>query len=402
MQNIVIDKPYVPVPPYRGRLWPRLLSRYAPRMLRKHYGITKLDFVHLDRLKDSLKAGHGILLAPNHSRDEDPIVLSALSQQAGAPLYIMASWHLFMQRRVKTFLLRRAGAFSVYREGIDRAAVNTAVEILATAERPLVIFPEGMISRTNDHLNSLLDGIGLIARSAAKKRAKAQPPGKVVVHPVFLRYRFQGDVQAAAAKVLDEIETRLTWRPLKDLPLLDRIYKTGGALLALKEMEYLGHAKEGEVGPRVAGLIDAILGPLEDQWLKARKPGAAVFARIKALRTAILPDMVEGDIDEPERQRRWTQLADLYLVQQLFHYPPDYARSNPTPQRLLETIERFEEDLTDNIRVHGPIHATVTIGEAIEAAPTREGRGAEGGDPLMDQIERQLQAMLASDAGNPK
>src|SRR5262249_35487445 len=125
---------------------------------------------------------------------------------------------------------------------------------------------------------------------------------------------------------------------------------------------------------------------------------AAVFARIKALRTAILPDMVEGDIDEPERQRRWQQLADLYLVQQLFHYPADYARSDPTPQRLLETIERFEEDLTDNIRVHGPIHATVTIGEPIEAAPTREGRGSEGGDPLMDQIERQLQAMLASDA----
>ena len=109
--------------------------------------------------------------------------------------FIMASWHLFMQDRVQTFLLRRAGAFSIYREGIDRAALNTAIDILAEAQRPLVMFPEGFISRTNDRLNPLLDGVSLIARSAAKKRAKLEPPKKVVVHPVAIRYSFHGDIQ---------------------------------------------------------------------------------------------------------------------------------------------------------------------------------------------------------------
>ena len=74
----------------------------------------------------------------------------------------MASWHLFMQTAHRTFFLRRAGAFSIYREGIDRTAVNTAVEIFETAERPLVIFPEGFINRTNDLVNDLLDGTALI------------------------------------------------------------------------------------------------------------------------------------------------------------------------------------------------------------------------------------------------
>jgi 1-acyl-sn-glycerol-3-phosphate acyltransferase len=391
MQNIVIDKPYVPVPPHRGNLWPKLLSFYAPRMLRKKFRVERVDIVHEERLKNSLSQGHGILLAPNHCRDEDPFVLGMLSKHVGTPFFIVASWHLFMQSRLQTFLLTRAGAFSIYREGIDRTAVNTAVEILETAERPLVIFPEGFISRSNDRLNDLMDGTGLIVRSAAKKRAKLEPPRKVVVHPVAMRYHFHGNIQSAAEAVLDDIERRLTWRPLKGLPLLDRIYKTGNALLSLKELEYLGHAREGELGTRLKNLIDAILVPLEDEWVEGRHDDP-VPARVKRLRSAILPDMTKDEIDEAERDRRWKQLADLYLAQQLFNYPPDYVRSNATPERILETVERFEEDLTDRIRVHGPSRATVTVGEAIEVAPTREGRGA--GDPLMEQIGQQLRAML--------
>jgi 1-acyl-sn-glycerol-3-phosphate acyltransferase len=391
MQNIVIDKPYVPVPPHRGRIWPTILSLYFPRLLRKKYGVMRVECVNAERLGQSIAAGHGVLLTPNHCRDEDPLLMGILSRAVRSPFFVMASWHVFMQDRVQAFLLRRAGAFSIYREGIDRAALNTAVEILERAERPLVIFPEGHVSRTNDQLNELLDGTAMIARSAAKKRAKLQPPRKVLVHPVAIRYRFQGNVEPAITAVLDEIETRLTWRRQKQLALVDRIYKTGGALLTLKELEYLGEARGGDVGPRLAGLIDAILVPLEQKWLGAKQDGT-VPSRVKRLRSAILPDMTKDQVDETERQRRWKQLADLYLAQQLFHYPPDYVRTNPTPQRLLETVERFEEDLTDRVRVHGPIHATITVGEAIEASPAREGRGPD--DPLMDQIAAQLRRML--------
>ena len=377
MQNIVIDKHYVPIPPYRGRIWPSLMTMYVPRLLSKKYGITSVECVNANLLKQSIDAGHGILLTPNHSRDEDPFVMGALSREVHSPFFILASWHLFMQDRLHAFLLRRAGAFSIYREGIDRTAVNTSVEILETADRPLVIFPEGIVSRANDRLNELMEGTALIARSAAKKRAKLQPPKKVVVHPIAIRYRFKGNVETAAGSVLDQIETRLTWRKQHQLPLVERIYKTGGALLALKELEYLGEARTGPIDVRLQNLIDAILVPL---------------------RTAILPDMADAKIDEPERQRRWKQLADLYLAQQLFNYPPDYVRSNPTPERLMETVERFEEDVTDHVTPHGPIHATVTVGEAIEASPNREGRG--GDDPLMEQIAAQLKKLLGVD-GKP-
>lgn len=397
MQKIVIDKPYVPVPPHRGRLWAWLLRMYAPRLLRRKYGVVGVKCLHSERLAASVRAGHGVMIAPNHCRDEDPFLLAFLSREVGSHFFLMASWHIFMQDRLQAFLLRRGGAFSVYREGIDRAAVSTAVDILATAERPLVIFPEGFVSRTNDELNELLDGTALIARTAAKKRAELTPPGKVVVHPVAIRYRFEGSVDKAAAGVLDEIETRLTWRTQGERPLKERIARVGKALLSLKEMEYLGEARPGSIGTRIATLTDAILAPLEKEWLgKAREDG--VPARVKRLRTAILPEMAKDLVDEGERQRRWKHLADLYLALQLFHYPPDYLASDPTPERLLETVERFEEDLTDRVRVHGNLHATVTVGEAIEASTTRESRG--GNDPLMEQIQGQLRGMLGLGAAS--
>jgi 1-acyl-sn-glycerol-3-phosphate acyltransferase len=391
MQQIIFERPYVPVPPYHGRLWPKLLTRLAPVILKRSYGIVSIDVQHAQRLRDSISAGHAVILAPNHSRDQDPLVLAPLSLAVNHPFFIMASWHVFEQSRLRGGLLRRAGGFSIYREGVDRAAVNTAVDLLEQAARPLVIFPEGIVSRTNEHINPLMEGVSLIARSAAKKRAKRNPPGKLVVHPVALRYHFRGDIDAAVNRVLDEIEQRLSWQPQRHLPQLERIYKVGGALLSLKEIEYLGAPQTGEINPRLDRLIDAILSPLEAQWLKGAEHDS-VPARVKRLRTAILPDMIAGKLDDAERQRRWRHLADVYLAQQLNHYPQDYLRSKMTPDRLLETIERFEEDLTDRIRVHGQSTVTITVGTPIEVSPTRESRGSE--DPLLREINRQLREML--------
>jgi 1-acyl-sn-glycerol-3-phosphate acyltransferase len=390
MQNIIIDKPYVFVPPYRGRWWPWLLQRLVRRHLRRTYGVMSVECGGTDKLRTSLAAGHGILLAPNHCRPCDPEVIQEMSRQAGILPFIMASWHLFMQSRMQTFLLRRVGAFSIYREGMDRAALNTAVDILAEAARPLLIFPEGVVTRTNDRLNPLLEGTAFIARAAAKKRAKATLPGQVVIHPVALRYQYGGDVRQTVEPVLTEIERRLSWRPQKHLSLEERIAKVGQSLLALKEIEYLGHAQTGTIGERLELLIDALLVPMEKEWLKGERD-THVVGRVKKLRTAILPDMIQGDLPEPERARRWIQLADMYLAQQLSCYPPDYLAAKPTPQRLLETVERYEEDLTDRCRTHAPLHVTVTIGDAIVVGTARE---RVGEDPVLVEVERQLQQML--------
>jgi len=268
MQNVVIAKPYRFVAPHRGTLWWRLFRPLLPLYLRKHHGIVSVENRGVERLRASLAAGHGIMLAPNHCRPPDPMVLGSLSYQIGRPLYVIASWHLFMQNAFQTFLLPRLGVFSIYREGADREALKTAMQLTAEAERPLVIFPEGVISRHNDKLNNLMEGTALMARGAAKQRAATTPPGKVVVHPVAIRYVFDGDVRAAVAPVLSVIERRLSWKSHEHLPLEERIAKIGDALLTLKELEYFGTAPTGTLHARLEQLIDRILVPLETAWVR--------------------------------------------------------------------------------------------------------------------------------------
>jgi 1-acyl-sn-glycerol-3-phosphate acyltransferase len=391
MQNIVIDKPYRFIAPQTGTFWPRLLRCAGGHYLDKNYGLEQFEFRGLDRLQASIRAGHGIMLAANHCRPCDPMVLGHMANRIRCYPHIMASWHLFMQGGMTSWLLPRMGVFSLYREGLDRESLKCAVDLLAQARRPLMIFPEGFVSRTNDRLNTLMEGTAFIARGAAKKRAELSPPGKVVVHPVAVRYFFLGDLDRALADVLGDIEHRLSWQPQTHLPAVVRIAKVGSALLTLKEIEYLGQPNCGALADRLAALIDRLLGPLEQEWLKGKREGDAP-SRVKSLRAAILPQMVNGEIDEAERARRWRQLGDLYLAQQLFLYPPEYFDSPPTREQLLETVERFEEDLTDVARIHRPFQVVVEVGEAIDVGTTRQ-RGES--DPLMAQLNDALKDMLA-------
>jgi hypothetical protein len=303
----------------------------------------------------------------------------------------MASWHLFMQSRLQSFLLPRIGGFSLYREGLDRESLKCAIRILAEARFPLTIFPEGFVTRNNDRLLHLMDGVAFLARSAAKQRAASPLPGKVVVHPVFVRYFFEGDLAPTIAPVLQEIEARLSWQPQSHLPLRERIVKAGHALLALKEIEYLGAVQSGGMRERLAHLLNHLLEPLEQEWTGGRREPDPM-TRIKCLRTALLPDMVQGELTEEESAHRWRRLADLYLAQQLHCYSGDYLADAPTPERLLETVERYEEDLTDAARPHPPIHTVISVGEAIEATPTRD-RSADS-DPMANELRRQLEMML--------
>jgi hypothetical protein len=133
--------------------------------------------------------------------------------------------------------------------------------------------------------------------------------------------------------------------------------------------------------------------PLEAEWMRKPQNGDVV-TRVKNLRTAILPDMVEGDITDEERDRRWRQLADLYLAQQLWFYPAEYVAEDSPAERILETVERFEEDLTDTTQIHAQLKAIVQVGDAIEVGTDKPERGLD--DPLMVALKNAIKSMLES------
>jgi 1-acyl-sn-glycerol-3-phosphate acyltransferase len=388
MQNVVIAKPYEFVPPVRWTFWPTVLRPLLEPFLAKTWGVTRVEIVGIESLRAALRERASVLIAPNHCRACDPTVVSVLGARAGTPLYIMASWHLFMGDRFQAWLLRRLGAFSVYREGLDRTAIKTAIDLLVEARRPLVIFPEGIVTRSNDRLAALIEGTGFIARSAAKGRAKTEPEARTLLLPVGLRYRFLGDLRATAGPVLDRIETRLTWTPRLDLTLIERLRRAGNAILGLKELELMGEFRQATIHERLARLIDDILGPLEVER-KVKRRESDVPSRVRALRTAILPELVAGGLSDAERDRRWDELARLYLAQQLSLYPPGYLEGNPSTERVLETVERLEEDLTDAATVHRPLAVTVHVGEPIDVTA-----GGPAPAELMNMVRDRLETLL--------
>src|SRR5579872_2317998 len=95
LQAVVIDKPYEFIPPYRSTFWVRVLGTVLPWHLRHSWGIESCECRGTELLRQSLRQGDGILLAPNHCRPCDPFVLGVLGQTVGQPFYSMASWHIF-------------------------------------------------------------------------------------------------------------------------------------------------------------------------------------------------------------------------------------------------------------------------------------------------------------------
>ena len=393
--SIIIAKPYRFVPPYRGTFWTALFRPFWRMVLRRAFGVTSIEIRGGQHLRESVARGHGILIASNHCRHGDPFVLGLLIEETGQPNYIMTTWHLFNQGRLLAAFLRRVGAFSVYREGPDRTALKAAAQLVAEARRPVVIFPEGMASRSNDYLRPFMDGLALMARSAARQRAASG--GGVAVHPVAIRYSFEGNLDQALTPAVEEMEIYLGWTPRREVPLQERAFKLGEELLRRAEDKFMGQPHTGSAPQRIARLVEQILAPLETLWLGGRREEDS-FARMKQLRGAILPGLIAGNLSEAESARRWRQLADIDTAERWYRHPPTHLVSCATPEQLLETVERIEEMLVGRARIYRPMRAVVHVGAAIEVGAT--GRG--GGAGLLDEIRGQMQSLLNPSAATER
>lgn len=392
MQHIIVEKPYKFIPPHEGNWIPSLIqkSRLVDYYLAKYEGVTSYEIRGIDHLKESLRQRCGVLLAPNHCRYADPLAMGWVAREIDTHLFAMASWHLFNQSSFNAFAIRMLGGFSVYREGLDRQSLDMAIRVLVKAVRPLVVFPEGTVFRTNDVLQPLLEGVAFMARAAARKRMK-EDGGAVVIHPVAIKYLFHGDLNKSVEPVLTSIEERLTWSPSRHMQLIERVQRIALALLTLKEIEYFGNAQQGSTVERQSRLIDHLLGPLEVELIGSVQQGPLV-PRIKQLRIKMVPNLTAGDISPAERDKIWRNLAAIYLAQQIGSYPREYTRQPTTVTRILETVERLEEDLTDRSRIHPPLHAVIQIDEAITIGTEKTPKDQE--DPIMVELRSRLQGML--------
>lgn len=392
--NVVISDPYKFVPAYRGRLGYMAIGRYyLPGYQRRHWCLDSVETHGLQHVSDSLSAGHGIVLAGNHARLCDAFVMMTVSVRLAQPFYFPTSWHLFHKSSaVNRWIMRTSGACSLFREGIDWEGLEFAIDALATAERPVVLFPEGILTRHNDRLAPFLGGLGYVARAAAERRAEANG-GQVVVHPFGIRYHFEGDAEATFAPALAKLEHLLKLGQGARLPLVDRVRALVEAWLRLKEVEHLGQPADGPRGPRRTALIDHLLRPAETEWLRGRSEGSTI-ERVKRVQVALVASLAEGQVDGEERARRVRQLEAAFLAYQLGRDLDDYLDGQPTPERLLETLERVEEDVTGEPATPvGPIRVVVRFGPAMPVPPEESWEG--GADTLTAGLRQPIESLMS-------
>lgn len=403
--TVVFERPYEFVPPSRSTFWPWLIQRLRlyDRYLKKKEGVVDYQLRGTEHLKHSLDAGHGILLAPNHCRYADPLVMGWPARHFGIHVHAMASWHLFNEGNFDRFALRRMGAFSIFREGNDRQSLETAIDILVEAQRPLIIFPEGTTNRTNDELKPLLDGVAFIARTAAKRRAKrlanestaAQSgSGKVVVHPVAIKYLCVNKIDDWAHQQLDRFEKRFGWRLMPNRDIRQRTLQIAEALLALKETQYFGCSRGGDLPTRRDALIEHLLSSTEEQ-MSLDSSTAETRERVRQIRSTVSTRYFEDHPDpETSRQlRRHVGAADF--AQDLSSYPDSYLLPDQvTDTRIVETIQRMQETVDGKADHSIELNSIIEFAPAIEVDTQRPPKGHR--DPLMQSLEQQLTSMIAS------
>jgi 1-acyl-sn-glycerol-3-phosphate acyltransferase len=387
------SEPYRFIPPFRSTFWCRVVRRFLPRQLRgsKSMRVSHWHFQGTEELQKSRQQQAGILLTANHCRTADPLIMGMLGLHVQQYFYYVVSYHLFKQNRMRGWWMNRVGGYSILREGADREAIKATAQILASAERPVVIFPEGTWFRQNDRLAPLQEGIILMTRQAVKLATRP-----IVVHPVAIKYWQLEDPRPALQQRLTLVEAALGWHPQKQLDLVGRIEKIGSALVAVKEVEHFGAPQPGGVDERIQGLINSHVASLERQYL-GREHLGWTLERIRRVRQTLVRRLPQAARDPVERERLHQGLDDLLLCENLSGHSLPYVQERPSLERLAETVQRIEETVWDQEeRPPVPVGAVVALGPAIDVRPlVNEGsRNRNEPDPLVQQLSRGIQTLL--------
>ena len=385
-------EPYRFIAPFRSTFWVRLSRGMILRNLRKKQSNVRFACTGKEHLRASLDAKAGILLTPNHSRWPDPMVVGTiLSQQFDQYPYYVASYHLFRKSKFTRWMLNRLGGYSIYREGADREAIRATSHLLADGQRPVVLFPEGTWFRQNDRVGQLQDGLSLITRQAAR-----QTDRPVVIHPVAVKYWSLEDIDTPILARLASIERRIGWHAQSSLDVIERIAKLGGALLALKEIEFLGHTQSGDLDARIRDLTLSQVERLERAHLGKSFDGWPL-ERIRRLRQHLTRVLLEKAADSNTTRAIRRDLGDLLFSENLSAQSLAYVRERPSQERIAETIQRIEESLTDaEEKPLGRTGVTIRFGPAIDIRTFRppETSDRKAGDPLVAHLRETMQTLL--------
>ncbi|MDA1044507.1 MAG: lysophospholipid acyltransferase family protein [Verrucomicrobia bacterium] len=390
--------PYVFRPPRYSPFWAPLLRQFSATFMLSRKFKTRVTSVEgLERLAALNREGHALLVAPNHADHADPHVLVYAGRQQGVALHFMAAREGFEKGRLSAFALQRMGAFSVDREGADVSAIKMAIQLLQKGVFPLVMFPEGEIYHHHESLDELNVGVATILLRAS---AKLKDGKRAYIIPTALRYVHAPGVEATFAARMSRLENSVTWKPRPHVDIVERIYRLGGGLIALKEQEFLGCTMDAPLVERIVNLQKSLVEQIEE---KHGRSGASdrIPDRVKVLRSKVRKGLLEqgAQLDERAVWSLYDDLDRLFVAVQLYSYPGQYLADAPSVDRIAETLLKLEEDVLGEGEYPVLREAHVRFDEPLEVNAFLADRGLEmktGVGPLTQHVAERIQSMLES------
>jgi 1-acyl-sn-glycerol-3-phosphate acyltransferase len=350
-------------PPKRSfwliRLVQRLFPTVAKWALKIEPMITPESLGRLRGLKEK-----PYLILCNHPTFNDPMVMFLLSARLKVPFYYLAAYEQF-QGKFQGWLYQSMGAYSIRRGLADRPSIAKTIELMQERDCHLVIFPEGGCSFQNDTVMPFRAGGVQMALQAMGKRAKS---GKVLrdfyVVPVSLKYRYRGDMTGAIAQALMNLERALKIQPTGDF--YQRLRCIAADLLQRFEQEYgLKSSPDINWGQRISALKAEVLQQCEFRLGLTSAAGEPDRERVYRIRnvlsnrqSTLLPDGTDG----------WDVIGRASMRMLNFDAIYDgYVAANPTPERFLDTLIRFEREVfeIDQPAPKGYRHAWLEVGEPV-------------------------------------
>lgn len=397
MRRLRNDLPYTFRPP-KPRAWFRPIGLLANRWyLKRTFAVPRVETSGFEKVRELSRAGHAVLLAPNHADHSDPHVMTDVIASHGMKSYFMAAREVFEISKPAAFALESMGVFSVDRDGPDLSAIKTAISLLEKGGDPLVIYPEGEIYHHHERLDPLHEGVASILLKGA---ARLKEGKEAFLVPVGVRFRHDPAVEASFRDRLSKLEDRIGWTPRPTMALDDRILRLGTGLLGLKEMEHTGEVGRGLVQERLRGFCETLLAEAESRH--GRDPKASTAPeRVRGQRYRIRKRLLnaENPPTDGEREQLLDDLDRVFTALQAHSYIGDYLLAEQTLDRRAETIMKLEEDLLGFPNYPAPRTAHVAACDPIPVSrmlATGELPAKGGAGELTALLEGRLSGLLAS------
>ncbi|MGC4015195.1 MAG: hypothetical protein QM755_11870 [Luteolibacter sp.] len=221
------------------------------------------------------------------------------------------------------------------------------------------------------------------------------------IFPIAFRFEYDEAVKDTFEARVSNLEKTIHWAPKEDLPVVERLYRLGPALLAVKEMEFFGETGSGNLAERLERLRERLLEDVESRHGKDAR-SETVPERVRAQRLRIRRTLLDpaNKPDPATRHRLLDDLKRIHVAYQVYSYPGVYLAEDPDDHRIAETLMKLEEDLLGKATYPVRRSATIVFGEPIDVTALLAAGGfpAKGGAlELTSLLEERLGAMVSSD-----